>query len=163
MERPQRQGFPAPLPLNADGSTPEHPDSAAGPITEPLMWRTANRQAPEIEFVTAQELKAKLDRNEPVTIIDVRATNTYIGSDVKIKGAIHVKSRRLRTRLTLPPLRDVPRDSEVVIYCACPSDEASIRAAQVLVAGGFKRVRALKGGWSAWLKSSGQVEPRPKG
>jgi DMSO/TMAO reductase YedYZ molybdopterin-dependent catalytic subunit len=50
VERPLRQGFPAPLPLNADGSAPEHPDSAAGPITDPLMWRTANRQAPEIEF-----------------------------------------------------------------------------------------------------------------
>ena len=50
VERPQRQGFPAPLPLNADGSAPEHPASAAGPISDPLMWRTANRQAPEIEF-----------------------------------------------------------------------------------------------------------------
>lgn len=50
VERPLRQGFPAPLPLNADGSAPEHPASAAGPITDPLMWRTANRQAPEIEF-----------------------------------------------------------------------------------------------------------------
>ncbi len=50
VERPLRQGFPAPLPLNADGSAPEHPASAAGPITDPLMWRTPNRQAPEIEF-----------------------------------------------------------------------------------------------------------------
>ena len=50
VERPLRQGFPAPLPLSADGSAPEHPDSAAGPITDPLMWRTSNRQAPEIEF-----------------------------------------------------------------------------------------------------------------
>ena len=50
VERPLRQGFPAPLPLNADGSAPEHPTSAAGPITDPLMWRTPNRQAPEIEF-----------------------------------------------------------------------------------------------------------------
>ena len=50
VERPLRQGFPAPLPLNADGSAPEHPDTAAGPITDPLMWRTTNRQAPEIEF-----------------------------------------------------------------------------------------------------------------
>ena len=50
VERPLRQGFPAPLPLNADGSAPEHPDSTAGPITDPLMWRTTNRQAPEIEF-----------------------------------------------------------------------------------------------------------------
>jgi DMSO/TMAO reductase YedYZ molybdopterin-dependent catalytic subunit len=50
VERPLRNGFPAPLPLNADGSAPEHPASAAGAITDPLMWRTANRQAPEIEF-----------------------------------------------------------------------------------------------------------------
>ena len=32
VERPLRDGFPAPLPLNADGSAPEHPPSAAGPI-----------------------------------------------------------------------------------------------------------------------------------
>jgi DMSO/TMAO reductase YedYZ molybdopterin-dependent catalytic subunit len=50
VERPLREGFPAPLPLNPDGSAPEHPESAAGPITDPLMWRTPNRQAPEIEF-----------------------------------------------------------------------------------------------------------------
>src|SRR5574339_659014 len=50
VERPRRAGFPAPLPLNPDGSAPEHPASAAGPITDPLMWRTTNRQAPEIEF-----------------------------------------------------------------------------------------------------------------
>ena len=50
VERPLRSGFPAPLPLNADGSAPEHPESAAGPITDPLMWRTPNRQAPDIEF-----------------------------------------------------------------------------------------------------------------
>jgi len=50
VERPRRAGFPAQLPLNPDGSAPEHPESAAGPITDPLMWRTANRQAPEIEF-----------------------------------------------------------------------------------------------------------------
>ena len=40
VEWPLRDGFPAPLPLNADGSAPEHPASAAGPIPDPLMWRT---------------------------------------------------------------------------------------------------------------------------
>jgi DMSO/TMAO reductase YedYZ molybdopterin-dependent catalytic subunit len=60
VERPLRQGFPAPLPLNADGSAPEHPESAAGPITDPLMWRTPNRQAPEIDF-DFRNLKIKVD------------------------------------------------------------------------------------------------------
>ena len=60
VERPLRQGFPAALPLNADGSAPEHPESAAGPITDPLMWRTQNRQAPEIEY-DYRKLKVKVD------------------------------------------------------------------------------------------------------
>jgi DMSO/TMAO reductase YedYZ molybdopterin-dependent catalytic subunit len=60
VERPLRAGFPAPLPLNADGSAPEHPASAAGAITDPLMWRTPNRQAPEIEY-DYQKLAIKVD------------------------------------------------------------------------------------------------------
>ena len=50
VERPLREGFPAPLPLNADGSAPEHPESAAGPISDPLMWRSEGRRTPEIDF-----------------------------------------------------------------------------------------------------------------
>ena len=60
VERPLRAGFPAPLPLQPDGSAPEHPASAAGPITDPLMWRTPNRQAPEIEF-DFQKMAIKVD------------------------------------------------------------------------------------------------------
>jgi DMSO/TMAO reductase YedYZ molybdopterin-dependent catalytic subunit len=60
VERPLRQGFPAPLPLNPDGSAPEHPASAAGPITDPLMWRTPDRQAPQIEF-DYRKMAVKID------------------------------------------------------------------------------------------------------
>src|SRR5439155_23371994 len=60
VERPLREGFPAPLPLNPDGSAPEHEASEAGPITDPLMWRTQNRQAPEIEF-DYQKIQIKVD------------------------------------------------------------------------------------------------------
>jgi DMSO/TMAO reductase YedYZ molybdopterin-dependent catalytic subunit len=49
VDRPLREGFPAPLPLNKDGSAPEHPESAAGPIQGPLMWRTADRKTPAVE------------------------------------------------------------------------------------------------------------------
>src|SRR5579872_6852885 len=46
VERPKRPGFPADLPLNADGSAPEHPASEAGAITGPLMWRTSDKSTP---------------------------------------------------------------------------------------------------------------------
>ena len=119
--------------------------------------------SPEVKFVTADELKAKLAKNESVTVIDVRSSSDFAGSENKIKGAIHVKVRKLQARLALPPLKDVSRNSEVVTYCACPNDEASIRAAQELANAGFKRVRVLKGGWVAWKKTNGQIESRPRG
>jgi rhodanese-related sulfurtransferase len=32
--------------------------------------------------------------------------------------------------------------------------------AQLLLENGFKQVRALKGGWDAWVKAAGPVEPK---
>ena len=114
-----------------------------------------------ITLITPEELKAKIARNEPLTIIDVRATSSYVNSDSMIKGAIFVKLRRLKSRLSFPPLKAVRRDSEVIAYCACPHDESSVHAAQILSAAGFKRVRVLQGGWRMWLKVNGPVAPKP--
>ncbi|MFN2511638.1 MAG: rhodanese-like domain-containing protein [Pyrinomonadaceae bacterium] len=118
--------------------------------------------SPAVEFITVEELKAKLAGNERVTIVDVRSTGSYTGSDDTIRGAIHVKLRRLKSRLAYPPLKNASRDVELITYCACPSDDSSVYAAHVFLAAGFKRVRVLKGGWQEWLKAGGQVEPRPK-
>jgi rhodanese-related sulfurtransferase len=116
-----------------------------------------------VDLITVEELKAKFSANEAVVIIDVRGSESYANSDSKIKGAIHVNVRKLKFRLGFAPLKDVPRDRELVTYCACPSDEASIKAAQILLENGFKKVRVLKGGWQEWQKAAGPVEPRPRG
>src|SRR5712664_975025 len=113
---------------------------------------------PGIEFITAEELKAQIAKNQPLTIIDVRSTGGSGDDERKIKGAIHVKLRRLKFRLNFSPLKDAPRNRQVVTYCACPSDEAGIRAAQVLLDAGFKRVRVLKGGWVVWQRVNGQMD-----
>ena len=114
------------------------------------------------DFITAEELKAKLSKNEPVVIIDVRSGNS-LNADNKIKGAYYVKLRRLKYRLGFSPLKDVPRDRTVVTYCACPNDESSLRAAQILRDSGFKRVQVLKGGWVLWKKANGPTEPMARG
>ena len=121
-----------------------------------------NQKVVQPEFVTAEELKTKLSRSEPVTVIDVRSANG-LESDNKIKGAYYVKLRRLKYRLGFPPLKDVPRDREVITYCACPNDESSVRAAQILRDSGFKRVRVLKGGWLGWKKANGPMERMARG
>jgi rhodanese-related sulfurtransferase len=116
-----------------------------------------------VDLITVEELKAKFSANEAVVIIDVRGSESYANSDSKIKGAIHVNVRKLKFRLGFAPLKDVPKDRELVTYCACPSDEASIKAAQILLENGFKKVRVLKVGWQEWQKAAGPVEPRPRG
>jgi len=134
---------------------------AAG-VQNPAQAKPDPTKPPEIERITAEEVKAQLAKNEAVTIIDLRATGDFEQSNDKIKGSIHFKIRNLRYRLAFSPFKELPRDREIVTYCACPADELSIRAAQILQEAGFKRVRVLKGGWQAWLKAGGQVESKPK-
>jgi rhodanese-related sulfurtransferase len=114
------------------------------------------------DFITAEQLKQKLASDQAVTVIDVRDTKSYINSP-KIKGSIYFKLRKLSYRMTMPPLKDLPRDREVVTYCSCPHDEASIHAAKIFLDAGFKHVRVLHGGWQMWLKVSGPTEPGPRG
>lgn len=120
------------------------------------------QQAPPVSMIGADELKAKLERNESVTIIDVRSSEGFASSGTTVKGSIHFKLRKLKSRLRYPPLKDLPRNGEIVTYCACPNDESSIAAAQILQANGFTNVRVLQGGWSEWLKAKGPVQPRTK-
>lgn len=120
------------------------------------------QQTAPVSMITVEELKAKLERNEPVTIIDVRSSEGFANSTTTVKGSIHFKLRKLKSRLRYAPLKDLPRNGEIVTYCACPNDEASIAAAQILVQSGFTHVRVLQGGWSEWLKAKGPVQPRMK-
>jgi rhodanese-related sulfurtransferase len=111
----------------------------------------------QVEFIAPEELKTKIAKNEPVAIVDLRGASLYAQSDTKIKGSVHSKVRKIAYQL-----RELPRDREVITYCACPADEAAIVAAQALLANGFRRVWVLKGGWNAWLQAGGPVQPKPK-
>lgn len=120
------------------------------------------QDASSVQMITAEELKTRVTANQPVTIIDVRSAEGYASSNSTVKGAIHFKLRKLKSRLAYAPFKDLPKDREIVTYCACPKDQSSIAAAQILQASGFKRVRVLQGGWQEWLKANGPVEPRAK-
>ena len=67
----------------------------------------------EIERITVEELKAKIEKKEPVTIIDARSNDSYGSSDKKIKGAVRMTSEDVKQRS-----KALPRDTEVVVYCA---------------------------------------------
>jgi rhodanese-related sulfurtransferase len=134
---------------------------AAKPSASPAIAASPS-PSPPVAFVTASELKAQISAKQPVTIVDVRSSQAYETNPERIKGAIHVRLRRLKTRLAQHPFSSLPRDQPVVTYCACAADEAGIRAAQVFLGAGFKRVSILKGGWEAWREAGGPVERTPK-
>jgi rhodanese-related sulfurtransferase len=45
---------------------------------------------------------------------------------------------------------EIPRDRDVVLYCACPNEVTSARMALLLKKNGISRVRPLVGGVAAW-------------
>ena len=58
----------------------------------------------------------------------------------------------------------VPRDREVVVYCACPNEATAAKVALQLRAQGFRRVRPLGGGIDAWSRpASASSESRTGG
>src|SRR6476620_5887761 len=93
-----------------------------------LLTLAAAAQAQQplpVSMITADELKTKLANNEAVTVIDVRSSEGFANSSTTVKGSVHFKLRRLKSRLNYPPLKDLPRNREIVTYCACPKDESS--------------------------------------
>jgi len=81
---------------------------------------------------------------EPI-IVDVRSATARALEPRWIPGALHVPLEEIAKHI-----KDLPRDRDIVLYCACPSEASAARVARVLMNHGFKKVRPLHGGLDAW-------------
>ena len=63
--------------------------------------------------ITIRQLKRMMDAKEDVVIIDNRDGSSYVGSVVKIKGAIHITLSELEAKL-----KDLPKNKLIVTYCS---------------------------------------------
>lgn len=88
--------------------------SAAGLPGIASLKVTLTQSAPhdEVARMTVEELKSKIERNEPVSILDSRSSGSYDGSDKKIKRALRVPADQVKAKL-----KEIPTDKEIVIYC----------------------------------------------
>jgi membrane protein DedA with SNARE-associated domain/rhodanese-related sulfurtransferase len=94
--------------------------------------------------IDVEELRGQLDGANPPVVLDVRPALRQ-GLDGRIPGA------RAIEHLDVPvALLELPRDRDIVIYCACPNEASAARLAQRLRVAGFTRVRPLAGGIDAW-------------
>jgi membrane protein DedA with SNARE-associated domain/rhodanese-related sulfurtransferase len=104
--------------------------------------------------ITAQELHDMMRRGDDPIVLDVR-TNTHRRADGRqIPGAHAVDLEALERTLS-----EIPRDRDVVVYCACPNEVTAAKVALQLRARGFRRVRPLAGGIDAWASAGLAVDP----
>jgi sulfur-carrier protein adenylyltransferase/sulfurtransferase len=104
-------------------------------------------EAPAVKEITPREVAAKLARNEDFDLIDVR--EPYEWEIARIDGA------RLVPLSTFPgAIKELDPSREIVVQCKVGGRSA--RAADALIAAGFKNVWNLAGGITRW---SDDVDP----
>jgi rhodanese-related sulfurtransferase len=62
--------------------------------------------------ITVDELKERMDRGEPFTILDTRNPQAWAEADTKLPGAIRVPADEVEQHLN-----EIPRDRAVISYC----------------------------------------------
>src|SRR5215208_1311063 len=105
----------------------------------PAQAQPAGSGVPEI---TAQELKAKLDRGEDVYVLDVREPNEY--QICRIQGSTLIPLGELASRTA-----ELDRNRDMVVHCKMGGRSA--KAVALLQERGFTRARNLKGGILEWI------------
>ena len=103
--------------------------------------------------ITPEELKAKMDTNEKILILDLRNRLDRNTDPVRIPGAFHV----LPEHVEFQP-QDIALGQEIALYCTCPNEATSARTAQRLQRMGLRKARSLQGGLDAWRELNFPVE-----
>ncbi|MBM3263709.1 MAG: molybdopterin-synthase adenylyltransferase MoeB [candidate division Zixibacteria bacterium] len=97
----------------------------------------------EIREMPMGEIRAKLDRGDDFTLIDVREQDEY--DQGFIDGAVHIPRGFLELRVEN---LTGDRDREIVLYCA--GGNRSALAAKSLEAMGYANVISMKEGFNGW-------------
>jgi rhodanese-related sulfurtransferase len=106
-------------------------------------------QSADVPEITATELKARLDRGEVPTLLDVRELFERRIADLPEHGQARIPTGEILLRMD-----ELDRGAPLVIYCR--SGSRSAWAARLLLERGFQNVLNLKGGVLAWRE---EVDP----
>jgi len=104
--------------------------------------------------ITPLELKRRLEAGDHLVIVDLRTALDIETTSYGIPGARWIPPETLED-----PRELIPKDSEVVFYCAEPREATSARTALRLSSHGYKNVHPLSGGLEGWRQAGFIVEP----
>jgi rhodanese-related sulfurtransferase len=109
-----------------------------------------NEAKARIREVSPREVKAMQDRGDRFTLLDVRDQNEVnLG---RVPGAVHISRGTLEGKVEAA----IPRDANVVIYCA--GGNRSALAAVTMQEMGYTNVASMAGGFRDWSTEIGEVE-----
>jgi len=106
-----------------------------------------------IARITADELKRMMDAGDEVMVVDLRQPLDVQADPYTIPGALRMAAEELEQRH-----HEIPRDRDVILYCACPNEVTAARMALLLRRNGITRVRPLAGGVDAWRERNFPLE-----
>ena len=95
--------------------------------------------------ISVGELYQLIQAGANPIIVDVRSLTARELEPQFIPGSLFVPLEAVGEHL-----KDLPRDRDIVLYCACPSEASAARVAAILIKHGFTKVRPLHGGLDAW-------------
>jgi membrane protein DedA with SNARE-associated domain/rhodanese-related sulfurtransferase len=114
-----------------------------------IGWKYYKRQKfldqLRIDRITPEELKAKLDAHEDLIIVDLRHELDFEMQPLSIPGAIHMDAAEIEEAAEV-----IPRDREIILFCACPNEATAARLALLLRGRGITRIRPLAEGYEGW-------------
>jgi membrane protein DedA with SNARE-associated domain/rhodanese-related sulfurtransferase len=102
------------------------------------------RMGDGVPRMTVRQLADKLAAGEQPVIVDLRSLAAR-QQEPGIPGAVSLALEEL-----VAHQHELPRDRDVILYCACPRDASSVEGVLRLRKLGFTRVWPLAGGLGAW-------------
>jgi membrane protein DedA with SNARE-associated domain/rhodanese-related sulfurtransferase len=114
-----------------------------------IGWKFYNRRRflrkLRIARITPEELKGKIDAGEDVIIVDLRHALDFDAQPDTIPGALHMDAAELEEAHEV-----IPRDREIILFCACPNEATAARLALLLRSKGITQIRPLAEGYEGW-------------
>lgn len=109
----------------------------------------------DVPTITREELKAKLDRGEDVTLVEALAPEQY--EKYHLPGAVNLPPGQVREKApeVLPD-----RSAEIVVYCANEDCQASPEATKILRDMGYRNAVDYAAGKEDWKEAGLPVEGR---
>jgi len=114
-------------------------------------WYNAGLPAERLQLLTVHELKAKIDRGDQLTVLDVRGWDEWDAGH--IESAQHIYVGHLHERQL-----DIPKDRPVIVICNV-GHRAGL-GASMLLRQGWREVYSVVGSMEAWKAAGYPVYTR---